>query len=471
MARSTAETTYEWWLPALEGRTGPLYQGIATAIADAVRDGDLLAGDRLPPHRLLARLLSIDVTTATRAYAEAQRQGLIESHVGRGTFIRAEAPLLQSRRRHGPVVDLSMNLPPVPEDPSLRTILREGLDRVLRRQDLAAMMTYHWDTGSAEDRTAGAAWLRPCLDRIDPQRILVCPGAQSGMLAVVSSLTRPGDVVLTESVTYPGIRALAAQFDVTLAGVPIDDEGFVPDELDRMCRELRPRLIYCNPTIQNPTTATMSLARRRDIVAVARVYGTPILEDDAYGLLPSDPYPALASFAPELVFYLATTAKALTPGLRVAYLVSPSTTERERFTAAVRGSVQMGSGLLTGLATTLIRSGDAGLLLDAIRKEATTRQSIAAAALSRYDIVAHPEGLHVWLRLPSIWRAADFVDVVRHHGLALVADDVFRVGRETANAVRLALGAASSRAQLETAVSALATAIEGKLPECRGQIV
>ncbi len=461
----------EGWAPDLRGRSGPIYLAIAHAIAEAVREGDLLAGDRLPPHRALARTLDIDLTTATRAYAEAQKQGLIESRVGRGTFIRAEAPLLQSRRRHGPVVDLTMNLPPVPERPDLQTMLRDGLDRVLRRPDIAALMTYHWDTGSADDRQAAATWLRPCLDRVEPQRVLVCPGAQTGMLAVLSSVARPGDIVLAESVTYPGIRALAAQFGITLAGVPIDDQGLIPDALDRLCHELRPRLIYCNPTIQNPTTATMSVERRRDVVAVARAHGVPILEDDAYGLLPRAPLPALATFAPELVFYLATTAKALTPGLRVAYLVSPNQALGERLAAAMRGTVRMGSGLLTGLVTGLIRSGDAARFLAAVRAEAQARQEIAARALGTHDVAAHPDGLHVWLRLPPEQRAVDFTAYVRHQGLALVADEVFRVEREDVNAVRVALGAASSRQQLETALSAVRDAANRLEPEGHRPIV
>src|SRR6202453_438275 len=96
----------------------PRYLAIADAIADDIRSGRLNASDRLPPQRQLARRLDIDFTTVARGYVEAQKRGLIESRIGQGTFVRESA-----RRRHGPVarhpeiVDLSMNLPPEPDDP------------------------------------------------------------------------------------------------------------------------------------------------------------------------------------------------------------------------------------------------------------------------------------------------------------------------------------------------------------------
>ena len=311
------------WFPDLNGRNGPLYRELADAVAAAVRDGVLRAGDKLPPHRVMAARLGVDLTTVTRGYAEAQRLGLLQATVGRGTFVRAEAPLVRQRGRTQALIDMSMNLPPLPAEPSLNTMIQQGFARLLREQDLSTLMTYHWDTGSSLERRAGIAWLQPVLGRIEAPRVLVAPGAQSAMLAVVTSLVRPGELMLTEQLTYPGIRAMAAQLGVTLAGIATDGEGFLPEELDRACHDLKPRLIYCTPTIQNPTTATMSMARRRAVVEVARAHGVPILEDDAYGLFPEQALPALASLAPELVFYVATTAKTLAPGLRIAYLIAP----------------------------------------------------------------------------------------------------------------------------------------------------
>ena len=430
-----------------------------------MRDGRLQAGDRLPPHRTMAEALGIDLATVTRAYGEAIAQGLLEATVGRGTFVRSDAPIVRRRYAKQASVDLAMNLPPIPSESDFRQMLRSGLERLLRHDDLASLMTYHWDTGSSDERRAGALWLQPCLGTVEGHRILVAPGAQSAMLAVLNCLARPGDVVLSERLTYPGIRGLAAQLGITLVGIDTDDEGFVPEALDRACHELQPRAIYCNPTIQNPTTLTMSVARREAVAEIAQSYGIPILEDDAYGLLPIAPLPALARFAPDLVFYVSTTAKSLSPGLRMAYLVAPSRPDAERVTAALRGMVQMTSGLLSGLVTRWIESGEAVTMLNAIRDEQTRRQEIAAEILDPRQVRAHPQGPHLWLDLPREWSSAEFVNHARRDGLAMVPSDRFIVELPDARpGVRVALGACRNREQLRDGLQALAAILRRPMP-------
>ena len=106
------------WMPNLAASDKPRYLAIADAIGEDVRSGRLGPSDRLPPQRTLARRLDIDFTTVARGYLEAQKRGLIESHVGRGTFVRRSARRLHSSMaRHPEIVDLSMNLPPEPDDP------------------------------------------------------------------------------------------------------------------------------------------------------------------------------------------------------------------------------------------------------------------------------------------------------------------------------------------------------------------
>ncbi len=466
-----AARNLESWTPNLDGRNGPLYRELAEAVASAVRAGVLRAGDKLPPHRVMAARLGVDLTTVTRGYAEAQRLGLLQATVGRGTFVRAEAPLVRQRGRTQALIDMSMNLPPLPADPSLQGMIQNGLARLLREQDLSTLMTYHWDTGSSQERRAGVIWLEPILGRIEAARVLVAPGAQSAMLAVVTSLARPGELILTEQLTYPGIRAMAAQLGITLAGVATDGEGFLVEELDRACHDLKPRLIYCTPTIQNPTTATMSMGRRQAVVEVARAHGVPILEDDAYGLFPERKLPALASLAPELVFYVATTAKTLAPGLRVAYLIAPVSAQADRLTAALRGTAQMGSGLLTGLVTGWIHGGEAHAMLDAIRNEARLRQSLAATILKGDHIATHPEGLHIWMGIPPDWQPIEFVAYARRQGLALVTDDVFRVEGSSPNSVRIALGAAPTQAELRHSLEGLQALYGRPVPDAYAEVV
>ncbi len=445
------------WVADVQLGSGPRYMAIANAIGAAMDRGALAPGDRLPPHRTLAAALGVDLTTVTRAYAEARRRGLLDAAVGSGTYIRRqpgdEAPQVS--------VDMSMNIPPAPADVSLRDLLREGVSKVLRGSDVATLMAYRAGVGTREDRAAGAAWLAPTCGVLPASRVLLGSGAQSSMLAICGTLLRRGDVVATEAMTYPGFRALAFHAGLNMAAVECDGEGMLPDALDEVCRRTSPRAVYCTPTIQNPTTATMGRARRHDIIAVAHRYGLPIIEDAAYDLYPREPLPALVALAPERVYHIATIAKSISPGLRLAYIVVPDG-QQALITAAIRATSMMASPLLVTLLTGWVRDGTANAVLTGIRLEAVARQALCSGILPRELVAANPEGLHVWLSLPSVWSRQDFVSFVRAQGLALVPADAFVAtqGNLVPNAVRVALGVAVDHVRLEGALRALAKALK-----------
>src|SRR5262249_8651794 len=157
-----------------------------------------------------------DLTTVTRAYAEARRRGLIEGTVGRGTFVRT------ATQETAPVgagqIDLTMNLPPLPADPALAQLIPSGLARLLSGPARSDVLTYRVGAGSAEQHAA-CAWLRPTLGAIAPERIVVSPGAQPALLGVLGIVAPVGGVVLTDTLTYPGLQAATAQRDVRLIGV------------------------------------------------------------------------------------------------------------------------------------------------------------------------------------------------------------------------------------------------------------
>jgi len=115
------------WPPRIAAAEGPIYLAIADAIGAAIQAGQLRPGDRLPTHRALADDLGVDLTTVTRAYAEARRRGLLHATVGRGTFVgRQDAtPATPPPEPVAGPVDLGMNLPPQPLDPPLRDLLRQ----------------------------------------------------------------------------------------------------------------------------------------------------------------------------------------------------------------------------------------------------------------------------------------------------------------------------------------------------------
>ena len=457
----------QFWRPRVDRTHGPLYLALADAIGGAIAAGELTQGMRLPPQRALAKLLEMDPTTVTRGYAEARRRGLVDATVGRGTFVLGGQA---AAARPAALVDLSMNMPPLPASPSLRQMLQDGLAALMRGADLHALMTYHLGAGSPADREAGAAWLRPLLGEVDPGRVLVCSGAQCALSALISLLSRPGDVMLTEPLTYPRFRSAAAQGGVRLHAVAADAEGLLPDALAAACRALRPKALYCVPTLQNPTTVTMPQARRCAVAEVARRHGVTVIEDDAYGALPSVPVRALATFAPELTFYVGTLAKCLSPGLRIAYVAAPPAAAA-RLEAVLRATSMMPPPLMAALVTLWVRQGTAAALREGVRREIAARQSIARAMLPEGSFAAGESGPHLWLTLPPAWHRIAFGAHVRALGLAVAVADAFAVGETTPNAVRIGLGAASGQSALRTALAAVSAALRAEAPLGAGEVV
>lgn len=310
------------WVPALRKASGPLYLAIADEIAADIAAGRLQDGARLPPQRALAAALSIDFTTISRAYNEARRRGLIEGRVGQGTYVRARRGSAGGSSSGG-LVDMSMNLPPLFDDPALATRMWDDIGALQDEQGLGLLMRYQAAGGARRDRVAGANWLKPRLGDIPADRVLVCPGAQGALLATLSVLAAGGGSICAEALTYPGLRSLAAHLGIEVLGVAMDEKGLLPDAFEAVCLARRPKALYCNPTLHNPTSATLPLERREAIVAIARRHGVAIIEDDAYGALPASPLPPLAALAPDLVYHVAGLAKCLSPALRIAYLVVP----------------------------------------------------------------------------------------------------------------------------------------------------
>ncbi len=414
-------------------------------------DGSLKPGDRLPPQRQLAAQLNLDLTTVTRAYDEARRRHLLEGRGARGTYVAAPRIELTS------VLDLSMNTPPPPAGVDFDDLLKQGLSQVMMGADTALLMTYHLGGGSDSDRKAGARWLEPMFGALDSAQVVVCPGAQAAIAALILALTKPGDVILTEPASYPGLRTAATQFGRRIVAVEADQHGMVPEMLEQACHQHQPGLLYLNPTLQNPTAITIPERRRKELANIAKRCNVRIVEDDPYWLLADAPPPPIATFAQEQVSYISTLSKCLTPGLRVAFVLIRDPHERERFLVALRSFALMVAPLTAALATQWILDGSAAALMEGVRKEARLRHWMARNILAgRYSGTG--DGLHVWLELPGYWNSSQLARAADNEGIAVTPAEAFATsatGSGSVNAIRISLGSIKDRGRLQTGLQKL----------------
>ena len=175
--------------------------------------------------------------------------------------------------------------------------------------------------------------------RVDRDEVIITTGGQQVIDLVCKALIDPGDVIVAEAPTYPGAIPTFGAYQAAVAQIETDDEGMPIDELertlDRLAREARrPKFIYTIPNFQNPGGVTMSLERRRALVALAREHELLVLEDNPYGLLryEGEPLPTLYALdadaggtrgGADLVIYLGTFSKILSPGVRLGWAVAP----------------------------------------------------------------------------------------------------------------------------------------------------
>jgi DNA-binding transcriptional MocR family regulator len=445
------------WVPELDSAARPLYLAIARALASDIASGRVKPGTRLPTHRELADRLGVTVGTITRAYGEAMRSGLVFGEVGRGTFARgSRARALREAPSDSSAIDLSVNVPPPPLGVDEGQLLASTLAAFARRRDLANLMSYPTEGGALAQREAGAMLLQRCQLAATADRVLVSSGSQHAMTAVLSALARPGDVIATEHLTYQGVKALAHLLHLKLLGLPIDEHGITPDAFEAACRK-GVKILYCVPTLHNPTTAILPKTRRKELAAIARAHGAIIVEDDVYGLLLDEPRTPIASYAPECSIYLTGAAKILAPGLRVGFLLAPRPL-LPQLTAAIRATTWVAAPLMVEIASSWIRDGTAERLIDGRRAEIVERHRIAVRVLREARVASHPNSLHLWLRMPPAWQSDAFSDAARRQGVSVAPRSQFAVGPSGAgpDAVRLSLGAARDRVELERGLQLIA---------------
>jgi DNA-binding transcriptional MocR family regulator len=347
--------------------------------------------------------------------------------------------------------------PPVPHvfDP----VIKSAIAAILGREAASEIIGHHRWCGTEADRRAGAEFCARRLGyRADEDRIVLTSSTQSSLNMLIPGLVGTGGVLAVDELTYPPIKVFAARYGVTLAPVRLDIDGIIPDAFRQVFVKLRPRALYSLSTLQNPTTVTMSLERRRQIVAIAREFGVSIIEDDIYSLIPENAPPPLSTLAPEISWYLLGLAKSVAPGMKVAYVVGPSKEAAAKlFWPGVRATFWMTAPLGAALATELIETASIGTILNAVRSATAERHTLVHQYLADIDHRLGDGGLHVWIPTPPGVTSAELTARLERAGVLVSTSDGFVISEaEPPRAIRFGLGNPSDDETLERALTIIA---------------
>ncbi len=447
-------------MPTRTANTTPRYLAIAADLEQAILSGQLAPGEKLAPHRVMAKRLGVTTGTVSRAYATLERQGLAGARVGDGTYVRnldtsTEDALTEAVAQQ---IDLAHNIA-IPTDES-QALQRAMATLSLEPGQLAKVLKYQPETGSSHHRKAGAAWLKRFGTSGAWDRVMVTHGAQHALAGVLRTIAHPGDTLLTEPLSYPGMLALARSLRLQVVGLEMDDQGIRPEALDRAAQTFNTKLLFCSPTLHNPTTSTMGMERREAIAAIVQKRGLLLIEDVVHAAALERPLPAICTLVPGQSFLISSFSKVMAPGLRVGYLEA-SASWLDKVAASIRADCWMVAPLMPEIATRWLETGETEHLIALQRQHIAERLAIARRSLSGIDLRWAADYPHIWLPLPEPWRAGQYAATLRQAGVLVRTMDHFAVGRSPApHAVRISLNAVASLEQLRSGLQTVAAVLQ-----------
>lgn len=464
----------------------PLYGHLVSIVEAAITRGDLPSGSRLPPERELATRLRISRTTVVSAYRELESRGLLRGYVGRGTYVcaapdatgtpfawrgkiaaaalRSSDSTMRDALRHSSdsrLVSMAAGEPAIDCFPNAR--FQQAVDYILRRDARAV-----WGHGPTEGQPA----LREAIAErfnVPAASVLVLAGAQQGLDLLARCLVDPGDAVIVDRPGYLGAIQSFRAAGAKLVGWDVANADI--DELEDLLVRYRPKLIYVNPTFQNPTGLTMPIRTRRELLKLAERYRVPIVEDATYGELyfAEPPPPSLHQLdTSNIVILLSSFSKVMAPGLRLGWLSAARSIVDQ--IALIKQRMDPHTQNLAQFAVArLIRDGSFDDHLRTVRTEHARRCTQMIAAIQRHIPAgvlrfAKPQGgLYLWCRLAPGVDSTALLDRALSAGVAFVAGPPFYPDPAGQSELRLCFSSV-----LPTAIDDAIKRLAGCLQNARG---
>ncbi|MGH1542814.1 MAG: PLP-dependent aminotransferase family protein [Arenicella sp.] len=413
----------------IEQGKGPIYALIVESIIDAITDGSIPPGERLPSQRQIADSLGVNASTITKAYNVLEEQGFVSGEIGRGTYVRSlpdigDVPWSDTCTNN--MVDMSSNFP---SSNISGEKLTQAIASISSDKEITELMQYHPECSVSSHIDSAKIWLSHLgLKTLGPRNVILTCGATHGGFICLLAITRPNDRILVESMTSPAIIGAANMLGLRLTGIQMDEHGILPEALEATLKKQKAKLLYIVPNMQNPTLSTIPLERRQAIIAIAKKHNLFIIEDDAYGALIENKIPPLAELDSSIVCYTTSHSKSATPGLRAGYLVPPSSLY-QRALSALRVTTWMSSPLTNHIASEWIKDGTMQQFIKERRNENTKRIALARKILTGNQFTETDYGLHIWLKINEPWRATDFTAFLKTKCVAVLPSENFSVNK------------------------------------------
>jgi GntR family transcriptional regulator/MocR family aminotransferase len=464
------------------------------AIVAAILDGQLAAGAAMPSSRELAHVLAIGRNTVTTAYADLIDEGYLEARVRKGVFVAVDClpPGLASRE---PVLEHPghhMEGAPDWQRRVLRSLSdRSTLAKPKRWQDYPYRFVY--GTYDAElfptegfrecclrslSRVQMPEWA-PDLEtddvpdlieqirlRLLPRRgvfaradeILITVGSQHAFYLLAEALFDQSTRLGLEQPGHPHARNSFAMRTPSIINLPVDHEGLVTSSIGAL------DYLYVTPSHQSPTTETMSLARREQLLSCALEHDFVVIEDDyeAEHLYAGAPMPALKSLdRNNRVIYIGSLSKSLSPALRLGYIVAPADLVAE-LRVLRHAMVRHPSAFLQHAYALFLSLGHHDAHARRVNAEMQKRIALAAQALARHlpqmRFRIPQGGASLWLESTDGIDSARLAARARDFGVLIEAGEVFFANPPTpCPFFRLRLSSIRQE-QIEPGIKALAEA-------------
>jgi GntR family transcriptional regulator, regulator for abcA and norABC len=436
------------WKPDRKAKKA-IYKQLAEYIENGIANGTFPPDKPLPSERYLAKELNINRSTVVSAYDELESNGLIQRNRGSGTTISQDIWGITKKRipSWNRYIEAGSFLPNLPVTQRIR---KEAVEHELINlasgelsEDLFPLDSLRQITASRSfigslgyDHPQGNLILRENITKhvkqfrridSDPSSILITSGAQQALHLVVQCLLKPGDAVALEDPSYNYNLPIFKSAGIKPYFLSVDKDGINPDDLLTLHKKHRIKMIFLNPSFQNPTGTLLQEKQRKAILEISSEHGIPVVEDDPYSLTSFTGEEVTTLKSMDIhgnVLYISSLSKIVASGLRIGWIIGPKPVI-ERLSDA-KQQIDFGHASFTQwIANDFLESESFHSHINSLVKELEKRRDQIISSLKFYlkdqvEFSIPQGGIHIWCRIKKDFNEMQLLEESIKRGIIYV---------------------------------------------------